>query len=283
MAQEAGTLAEHSARRTAEEARLLEERLAQEKAAGQTRGQAVAASAATLLDQAEMKAAEAVRESARELNAKSRAEEKDRYLRDYLEPKKKLGLMERLRRGLTKKQIDKDIKDVTAERTAWRTEEGEARTAARDAKVEAWALIRTSKLAEQFRDVDATKFAPDDVTTVTERLATMRGQLPDIELRIDRRDAQKLTRLQGEATQYTEAAAKHRTTAAAARTEQARRADMAKRHPELYDIETKARRSYAVQQKRAAAEQSRARAQESAGYHRTPPNQGRGGPSAGRR
>ncbi|MFE1478490.1 hypothetical protein ACFW6N_32125 [Streptomyces cyaneofuscatus] len=44
VAQEAGTLAEHSARRTAEEARLLEERLAQEKAAGQTRGQAVAAS-----------------------------------------------------------------------------------------------------------------------------------------------------------------------------------------------------------------------------------------------
>ncbi|MFJ8563012.1 hypothetical protein ACIRD0_37235 [Streptomyces microflavus] len=110
----------------------------------------------------------------------------------------------------------------------------------------------------------------------------MRGQLLDIELRIDRRDAQKLTRLQGEATQYTEAATKHRTTAAAARTERARRADMAKRHPELYDIETKARHSYAAQQKRAAIEQSRARAQESAGYHRTPPTQGRGGPSAGR-
>ncbi|MFD5342328.1 MobF family relaxase [Streptomyces anulatus] len=283
LAQEAGTLAEQGARRAAEEARLLEERLSRETEAGQTRGQAVVVSAATLLHQAEEKAAEAARESARELNARTRAQERDRYLRDYLEPKKTLGPLERLRAGVTKKQIDKDIKDVTAERTAWRAEESEARSAARDAKVEAWELIRTSEHAERFRDVGATKFAPENVTTVIERLAAMRKQLPDIELRIDRRDAQTLTRLQGEATKYTEAAAKHRTTVAAVRTEQARRADMAKRHPELYNIESKARRSHAVQQKQAAAEQSRARAQQSAGYHRTPPAQGRGGPSAGRR
>lgn len=46
-----------------------------------------------------------------------------------------------------------------------------------------------SKVAKQFRDVDATRFGPDDVATVTQRLAAMRGQLLDIELRIDRRDA----------------------------------------------------------------------------------------------
>ncbi|MGW6202032.1 hypothetical protein ACWF9B_00025 [Streptomyces sp. NPDC055089] len=100
--------------------------------------------------------------------------------------------------------------------------------------------------------------------------------------RAARRDAQKLTTLQGEATKYTEAAAQHRTTVATVRTEQARRADISEKYPELYDQETKARRTYAVQQKRAAAEQSRARA-ESAGYHRALPSQRRGGPSAGRR
>lgn len=66
-----------------------------------------------------------------------------------------------------------DIADVTTERAAWRTEEGEARTAARTARVEAWELIRTSEFAGQFRDVDAQKYAPTDVATLIERLAKM--------------------------------------------------------------------------------------------------------------
>ncbi|WP_167381491.1 hypothetical protein [Streptomyces misionensis] len=140
-------------------------------------------------------------------------------------------------------------------------------------------MIRTSKFAGQFRDVDAQKPAPDDVATVTERLTKMREQLPDIEISLDRRDAQTLTRLQGEVTQYTDAAAKSRKTVAAGQAEQALRKTIATKYPELHDIETKARRSHIVAQKRAAAEQSRARAQESAGYHRQPPSQGLGGPS----
>ncbi|MFF5435179.1 hypothetical protein ACFY5K_34865 [Streptomyces griseofuscus] len=110
----------------------------------------------------------------------------------------------------------------------------------------------------------------------------MREQLPDIEIRLDRRDAQELTRLRGEAAQYTEAAAKNRNTVKAGQTEQTLRKTIAEKYPELHDIETKSRRSHIAEQKRAAAEQSRARAQESAGYHRQPPSQGRGGPSMGR-
>jgi conjugative relaxase-like TrwC/TraI family protein len=283
LAYERAGIAERAAAQTAEKARALEERLAQEKEAGQTRGQAFVAEAETLLDQAEAKAKEAAQQLAREANARKEAEERHRYLRDYLEPKKDLSRLERLRAGLTKKQIAADIADVTAERAAWRTEESEARNAARDARVEAWELIRTSEFAGQFRDVDAQKFAPDDVATVTERLAKMREQLPDIEIRLDRRDAQELTRLQGETTQYTEAAAKSRNTVAIGQAEQALRKTIAKKYPELHDIETKARRSHLVAQKRAAAEQSRARAQESAAYHRQPPSQGRGGPSLGGR
>ncbi|WP_206507922.1 hypothetical protein [Streptomyces chrestomyceticus] len=58
--------------------------------------------------------------------------------------------------------------------------------------MEAWETIRTSQFAGQFRDVDAQKPAPDDVVTVTERLAKMREQLPDSEILLDRRDAQTL-------------------------------------------------------------------------------------------
>ncbi|SEE58660.1 conjugative relaxase domain-containing protein, TrwC/TraI family [Streptomyces misionensis] len=279
LAYERAGIAERGAAQTAEKARVLEERLAQEREAGQTRGQAFVAAAATLLDQAEAKAQEAAQQLARAANARKEAEERDRYLRDYLEPKKNLGPLERLRAGVTKKQIAADIADVTAERAAWHTEASEARSAANAARVAAWEMIRTSKFAGQFRDVDAQKPAPDDVATVTERLTKMREQLPDIEISLDRRDAQTLTRLQGEVTQYTDAAAKSRKTVAAGQAEQALRKTIATKYPELHDIETKARRSHIVAQKRAAAEQSRARAQESAGYHRQPPSQGLGGPS----
>ncbi|MDN3262890.1 MobF family relaxase [Streptomyces sp. CSDS2] len=279
LAYERAGIAERGAAQTAEKARALEERLAREKEAGQTRGQAFVAAAATLLDQAEAKAQEAAQQLALAANARKEAEERDRYLRDSLEPKKDWGRLERLRAGVTKKQIAAEIADVTAERAAWRSAQSEARSAADAARVQAWEMIRTSEFAGQFRDVDAQQAAPDDVATVTERLAKMREQLPDIEIRLDRRDAQTLTRLQGEVTQYTDAAAKSRKTVAAGQAEQALRKTIATRYPELHEIETRARRSYIVAQQRAAAEQSRARAQESAGYHRQWPSQGRGGPS----
>lgn len=270
---------ENSAAKTAEEARVLEERLAQEKEGGQTRGQAYVVEAATVLDQAEAKAKEAAQELAREANARKEAEQRDTYLREYLEPKRQLNRWERVRANITKKQIEADIKDVSAERAAWWTEESDARIAARDARVEAWELVRTSEFAEEFRDVDVKNPAPDDVAVVTARLAKMRDQLPDIEIRLDRRDAQKLARLQGEVTKYTDAAASSRKTVAAGQAEQVLRKTIATKYPELHDVETKARRSRLVEQKRASAEQTRARAQESAGYHRQPPSQGRGGPS----
>ncbi|MFJ8856034.1 hypothetical protein [Streptomyces sp. NPDC102437] len=110
----------------------------------------------------------------------------------------------------------------------------------------------------------------------------MRERLPDVEMRLDRRDAQTLARLQGEVTKYTDAAASSGKTVAAGQAEQVLRKTIAAKYPELHDIETKARRTHIVAQKRAAAEQSRALAQESAGYHRQPPSQGRSGPFMGR-
>ncbi|MEU7596530.1 hypothetical protein AB0B79_26375 [Streptomyces sp. NPDC039022] len=257
--------------------------MAQEKASGQTRGQAFVASAETLLDQAEAKAQEAAQQLARAANARKEADERERRLRDDLEPKKDLGRLARLREGATKKQIAADITEVTAERAAWRMAESEARSAANTARAQAWETIRTSQFAGQFRDVDAQKPAPDDVATVTERLAKMREQLPDIEIRLDRRDAQTLTRLQGEVTQYTDAGAKSRKTVAAGQAEQALRKTIAAKYPELHDKETRARRSYAAEQQRAAAERARTAAEQSAAaYRHTPPSQGRGGPSMGR-
>ncbi|MFI8888256.1 MobF family relaxase [Streptomyces sp. NPDC053813] len=282
LAHEAAGLAERGAAQTAEEARALEERLAQEKESGTTRGQAFVAEAATVLDQAEQKAKEAAKELGREANARKAAEQRDTHLRDYLEPKRNLTRWERVRANITKKQIELDISDVSSERAAFRTEANRAQNAARKNREEAWELIRDSEFAGQVRDLGADKPAPDDIDAVTERLATMRERLPDVEMRLDRRDAQTLARLQGEVTKYTDAAASSRKTVAVGQAEQVLRKTIAAKYPELHDIETQARRTHIVTQKRVAAEQSRARAQESAGYHRQPPSQGRSGPSMGR-
>ncbi|MFE7429795.1 MobF family relaxase [Streptomyces sp. NPDC057545] len=282
LAYERAGIAERGAAQKAEEARAFEERLAEEKASGQTRGQAFVAAAATVLDQAEAKAKEAAEEAGRAINARAEAERKDTYLREYLEPKRDLSFIERRRAKLTLKQLEADISDVSSERAALRTEASRAANAADKAREKAWELMRDSKFAGQFRDLGADKPAPKDIDVVTARLAAMRERLPDVEMRLDRRDAQTLARLQGEVTQYTDAAAKSRKTVAAGQAERALRKTIVMKYPELHDIETKARRSHIVGQKRAAAEQSRARAQEPVGYHRQPPSQGRGGPSMGR-
>ncbi|MCS0606000.1 AAA family ATPase [Streptomyces sp. LP11] len=282
LAYEAADHAERAAAQTAREARALEERLAEEKASGQTRGQAYVAEAATVLAQAEAKAKEAAQEAGRALNARKEAEQKDTHLREYLEPRRDVGFFGRRRVGFTLKELEADIKTVTSERAALWTEANRAENAARDRRLEAWDLVRESNFAGQFRDLGADKPAPKELDVVTARLAAMRERLPDVEMRLDRRDAQKLARLQGEVTQYTDAAARSRRTVATGQAEQVLRRTIAAKYPELHDVETKARQSYIVAQKRAATEQSRARAQESAGYHRQPPSQGRSGPSMGR-
>ncbi|MGW3091587.1 MobF family relaxase [Streptomyces sp. NPDC001108] len=283
LAYEAAGHAERAAAQTAQEARTLEERLIEEKASGQTRGQAFVAEAATVLDQAEAKAKEAAQETARAINARAEAEKKDTYLREYLEPKRGLSFFERRRAKLTLKQLDTDIRDVSAERAALRTEATRAADAADTAREEAWKLVRESNFAGQFRDLGADEPVPKDLDVVTTRLATMRERLPDVEMRLDRRDAQKLARLRGEVTQYTDAAASSRKTVAIGQAEQVLRRTIAGKYPELHDIEIQARRSYIVTQKRAAAEQSRARAEDSAGYRRQPPPYRRTGPSMGGR
>ncbi|MGW8730557.1 MobF family relaxase [Streptomyces sp. NPDC055808] len=264
------------------EARVLEERLAAEKAAGQTRGQAYVANAATVLDQAEAQAKLAAEETARALNARRAAEQHDEHLRKYLEPRQQAGFIERRRLGFTVKELQADISMVTSKRAAMWAEASRAENAARDHRLEAWKLVRESKLAGQFPDLDANKPAPKELNVVTERLATMRERLPDVEQRLDRRDAQTLARLHGEAAKFKEAADSSRATVAAGQAEQVLRKTIATKYPELHAVETKARRAHIVEQKRAAAERSRTLAQESASYHRQPPSQGRGGPSMGR-
>ncbi|WP_431038378.1 hypothetical protein ACQYWQ_27595 [Streptomyces sp. P6-2-1] len=69
----------------------------------------------------------------------------------------------------------------------------------------------------------------------------MRDRLPDAEMQLDRRGAQQLTRLHGEATQYSETAAKSQQTVKAGQAEQARRVRTAARFPELHETDTKAR------------------------------------------
>ncbi|MEV3896512.1 hypothetical protein [Streptomyces anulatus] len=282
LAFEAAKDADRYAAQKQQEARALEERLTEEKESGQTRGQAYVANAGTVLDQAQATAKKAAEETGRALNARAAAEQKDTHLREYLEPKRDLTFFERRRAGVTLKQLEADIRDVTSERAALWTEQNRAENAARDHRLEAWELVRGSNFAGQFRDLGADKPAPKDIDVVTDQLAGMRERLPDVEMRLDRRDAQTLARLQGEATTFTETAASSRATVAAGQAEQVLRKTIATKYPELHDIETKARRSHIVEQKRAAAEQTRARAQESASYHRQPPSQGRGGPSLGR-
>ncbi|MEW1723862.1 MobF family relaxase [Streptomyces sp. NPDC093109] len=271
---------EQGALNAAEKARALEERLAREKNAGQTRGQTYAAEASVLLAYAEKKAAEAGREAANATNAKAQAQEADRYLTEHLEPQKVRGRVALLLAGTSKKEHRELTQRYTAERAAWRTEESRADSAARDARIAAWETVRTSEFAGQFREMGAEKYAPSSLDAVTEKLAAMREHLPTVEQRLDRHDAQLLTRLKGDITSYESAAAKNRANAASGQEEQARRSEIAKKYPELHDIETRARAAHAAEQK--AAVRARASAEASAAAYRHQPAQSRKGSFPGR-
>lgn len=159
LASEAADHAERAAAQAQREARALEERLAEEKASGQTRGQAYVAEAATVL----AKAKEAAEEVGRALIAWREAEQKAAHVREYLAPRREESWLGRRRLGFTSKELEADIKTVTSEVAELGTAASRAATAADEARDEAWKLVRDSAFAGQFRDLGADKPAPKDI------------------------------------------------------------------------------------------------------------------------
>jgi conjugative relaxase-like TrwC/TraI family protein len=276
--EERAKLSDQVAATDSSRARALSERLAAAAAAGQTRGQARAGQAATVLDAADVLAARARAEFA--AAATARAD----FLRTAdivakLEAGETKGRLELLLAGTSRKETRELAARYRAERAAHAAETNRAENAARDAAAGAWQTVRTSPFADAFRDMGADRPFPGDVAAVTERLAAMREHLPELGQRIDRADLQQLARLNGSVTSATQAAANYRANAAAIRDERALRATIARRHPELHDVETQGRRAHLAQQRTRQHQ-----AQEDAARHGRryePPAQDRRGPSRG--
>ncbi|MFJ3184429.1 MobF family relaxase [Streptomyces sp. NPDC086796] len=259
------------ARREDVAARAIEERLAREKASGQTRGQNYAADAVELLDQAEKLLVTVHRELDTAATQKQTAEERSNWLAELSKSDDKSRLA--LRLALTSRKEQNKLKEqVTAERAAAWTEAIRASSAARDTLRKAWDIIGMSQFADT---LTANKPAPDDVDTVTERFTEMRDTVARIGHNKDVRDQQSIAQATGRAATQRRAAESARATAAGARAEKELRTDIARKHPRLHDLESMGRR--ALQQQRQAQEAQRAavRARNEASATYTPPSQGR--------
>ncbi|MCG7524204.1 hypothetical protein MHW47_07065 [Streptomyces sp. OfavH-34-F] len=115
-----------------------------------------------------------------------------------------------------------------------------------------------------------------DVDTLAARLTEMRETLvPARAQQIDTGDQKQLSRLHGEAARAREAATTYRQISTEARTEQALRARLADRHPELHQTEVQAR-ARVQQAERGRAERIRQQNQSS---YRPPTQTNRPSPS----
>jgi hypothetical protein len=92
----------------------------------------------------------------------------------------------------------------------------------------------------------ADRLVPGGIAAVTEHLAAMCERLPELGQRVDRVDLQRLVRINGSVVSAKQAG--H--LPSQRRDERARCAIIARRHPELHDIETQGRRAHLAKQQR---------------------------------
>ncbi|MDQ0964566.1 conjugative relaxase-like TrwC/TraI family protein [Streptomyces sp. B4I13] len=254
-------------------ARALAEQLERAAAAGQTRGQAYAAEAGLLLDQADELVATAREELAIAAVMKKAAEERTEWLAKIEKADEKSRIALRLARTSRKEQRELTTR-YTGERAAARSQQHDAENAARDALSEAWGLIKDSRFASAL-GVEQHRRPPSDVEAVADRFAEMRTAADRTGHNIDVRDQQRVGRLTGNAATQRQEAERARTRSGQARAEKELRTEVATKFPQLHDLESAGRRT--VQQQRQAQADRRAeiRARNAASTTYTPPSQGR--------
>lgn len=260
-----------------EKFRELAQRLAQDKASGQTRGQRDAAEAALTLAEAEKYLATAVEEAANETRAKEQAA-KARQNLVHIQKSREASHVALLLAGTTKKQVRAAAAEFTGQRIAGDEEAQRASAASREAKTAAWQTLKTGPYAAVFA---VHGYGPPDLDALAKEIAEIRDErLPDFAQNRDARELKTLGAHNGAA----ELAAKESRTALrradGVRSEQQLRAKMAKDYGELHKAETSDRADLA--QRRQAAEQRRQERQqqrqnEAAAVALPQPKQSRGG------
>lgn len=254
-------------------ARALAEQLERDAVGGQTRGQAYAAEAGLLLDQADILVVTAHREMDTAANMKVTAEKRTEWLAELVRAEQKGRITLRLA-GTSRKEQQELSRQYTGERAAAVQEQHRAENAARDALREAWTLIQGSQFAGAL-GAGQYQPAPADTAAATDRFAEMRTAADRAGHGIDVRDQQRVGRLTGNAATQRGEAERARTQSAQARAEKELRAEVATKFPRLHDLESTGRAS--LQQQRAAqeAQQAAVRARNGASTTYTPPSQGR--------
>ncbi|TJZ41213.1 hypothetical protein FCH28_37655 [Streptomyces piniterrae] len=261
--------ADELAERTEEERRTLAERLEHEAAAGQTQGQAYAADAGLLLDQATELLTTVHRELDTAAAQKSTAEARSDWLGELAKADDKSWLALRLA-GTSRKEHRELTQRYVAEREAAWTERSRANTAAHGTLTEAWDLLRESRFADS---LGANKPAPSDVNAVAEALDKMRATASRKGHAIDVSDQQRVAYLEKEAATQRRAAQSHRTDAADAGAERAKRKLIAETFPKLHSRETEGRRDLYKERQAKQAKQKRRHAPAAA---QPSPHQSRG-------
>ena len=247
-------------------ARALAEQLERDAAGGETRGQAYAAEAGLLLDQADVLVSTAHREMDTAANMKLNAEKRTEWLAELVKAEQKGRITLRLA-GTSRKEQELSGQ-YTGERAAAVQEQHRAENAARDALREAWTLIQGSQFAGAL-GAGQYQPAPADTAAAADRFAEMRTAAARAGNGIDVRDQQRVGRLTGNAATQRGEAERARAQSAQAR------AEVATKFPRLHDLESAGRAS--LQQQRAAqeAQQAAVRARNEASTTYTPPSQGR--------
>lgn len=254
-----------------EEARVLAERLAQERAHGQTKGQRRGAEAIALLDHANGHLRTAREELGQAVLAQAAVREANAAL-ERLEANNSKGRVALRLASTSKKEHQELTERYRAQRAAGWSEGSRATSAANTARTQAWETIRSSEFADVFREMGATQPAPRDIDDVARKLAAMRAHVPAFTQRVDTNDLKQLARLHGQVTKYRNSAAIYRENAALMVEEQALRRTVAEKYGELHTAETRGRDLNKQQQAAASV-------RDEPGYQ--PPAPSRSGPSRG--
>ncbi|MGW1088418.1 MobF family relaxase [Streptomyces sp. NPDC002596] len=230
-----------------EKARALAERLTQEEAQGQTKGQRRAADAIVLLDHADNHLRTAREELGKAALAQAAVSEASAAL-ERLEANNSKGRLALRLASTSKKEHQELTERYRAQRAAGWSEDSRATSAANTAQTEAWETIRSSEFADIFREMGATQPAPRNIDDVARKLAAMRAHVPAFAQRVDTTDLMQLARLHGQITKYRNSAAIYRENAALMVEEQALRRTIAEKYGELHTAETRGRHLHEQQQ-----------------------------------
>ncbi|WP_331764354.1 MobF family relaxase [Streptomyces sp. NBC_01506] len=228
------------------EAEEIRERLDEQKAAGQTRGQKYVGEAREVLGQAEELLATARREAGAAATAAATAAQITGYIEQVKETGEKGRLALRLA-GTSRKESKALTREYEGQRAAAWQEEARAKSAARDAGDAAWELLRTDAAT---KSLVAGQYRPKTTEDLAERLDELRVAVPHTGHRMDVRDLESVARAHGRAVEQRANAVKHRGIVSGVQGEQALRKRIADQHPDLHRQEADQRRELQQQQAR---------------------------------